>query len=89
MVLATGGLHLMTLYMPALNQIFKTTPLTGGVGLAASVFVAVEIENGYGGPACCTARRPPHSTRRNLAAMRGAAVSTNKPIGSKPPRNKL
>jgi Ca2+-transporting ATPase len=48
-VLATAGLHLLTIYAGPLNRIFKTTPLTGrelaqSVALASIVFVAVEIE---------------------------------------------
>ncbi len=47
-VLGTAGVHLLTLYVPALNDVFATTALTAGelllcFALAASVFAAVEI----------------------------------------------
>jgi Ca2+-transporting ATPase len=48
-VVLTVGLQMATLYSPPLTRLFKTTPLTGGelvacVGLASSVFFAVETE---------------------------------------------
>ncbi len=52
-VLLTIGLQLATLYVPALQQVFKTQPLSAGelglcVALSAVVFVAVEIEKWLG-----------------------------------------
>ncbi len=48
-VVLTLGLQLATLYVPALNPIFKTEPLTAGelglcLGLSTVVFLAVETE---------------------------------------------
>jgi len=48
-VLATILLQMATIYIPALNVVFKTEPLTAGelilvFGLSTTVFVAVEIE---------------------------------------------
>jgi Ca2+-transporting ATPase len=48
-VAATIGLQLCTIYIPALNPVFKTQPLTVGelfavLGLSSIVFIAVEIE---------------------------------------------
>jgi Ca2+-transporting ATPase len=48
-VLLTIGLHLAVLYVPALNAVFHTTPLTAGELLAcllisSVVFFAVEVE---------------------------------------------
>jgi len=48
-VLLTFLLQMATVYVPFLNPIFKTAPMTGGellisIGLSAIIFVAVEIE---------------------------------------------
>lgn len=45
----TFGLQMATLYIPALNRLFRTTPLTayellGCIGASATVFCAVEAE---------------------------------------------
>jgi Ca2+-transporting ATPase len=50
-VLLTFALQLATIYLPALNPIFKTQPLTMGelaacLALSSIVFVAVELEKG-------------------------------------------
>ena len=52
-VLLTVGLQLATLYVPALQRVFKTQPLSAGelalcLALSATVFVAVEIEKWAG-----------------------------------------
>ena len=51
-VVLTFLLQMATVYVPFLNPIFKTAPLSGGellvtVGLSAVVFVAVEIEKAF------------------------------------------
>jgi P-type Ca2+ transporter type 2C len=48
-VLVTILLQMVTIYVPALNAVFKTEPLTAGelalvFGLSTTVFIAVEIE---------------------------------------------
>ena len=52
-VLLTLGLQLATLYVPALQRVFKTQPLTASelglcLGLSATVLVAVEAEKWVG-----------------------------------------
>jgi len=53
-VLLTLLLQMATIYIPALNSVFKTEPLTAGelflvFGLSSLVFVAVEIEKFFKG----------------------------------------
>ena len=48
-VLLTFALQMATLYVPVLNRIFKTVPLTAGelaitLALSSIVFIAVEVE---------------------------------------------
>lgn len=52
-VLLTLGLQLATLYVPALNRLLKTQPLTASelglcLALSSVVFVAVEVEKWVG-----------------------------------------
>jgi Ca2+-transporting ATPase len=52
-VLLTVGLQLATLYVPALQRVFRTQPLTVPelglcLGLSATIFVAVEVEKWLG-----------------------------------------
>ena len=61
-VAGTVGLQLATLYVPVLNRILKTAPLTGGelaicLALSSVAFIAVEgekllLRHGSGTPEC-------------------------------------
>jgi P-type Ca2+ transporter type 2C len=51
-ILLTFALQMATIYVPALNPIFKTQPLSAGelaicIAAAALVWVAVEIEKAW------------------------------------------
>jgi Ca2+-transporting ATPase len=76
-VLLTFGLQLATIYVPQLNPIFKTQPLTAGemaicLGLAALVWIVVELEKAWRG------RRRPSSD----SAAAGSDASSSHPPGA-------
>jgi Ca2+-transporting ATPase len=73
-VLLTIGLHMAVLYLPALNAVFHTTPLTPGelmacLAISSVVFFAVEVEKWL-------VRHGRLYDRRASAAEAGGAVTT-------------